>query len=170
MIIRKPIAALIYFILFCAVGLYADLAVDDAGLFIINYPAPVTRDVKESDTVAGHLKEITATCTDDTGNYMVVYWDYPSDRSVTNLSSFYEETLAGIVKSENLQVLSKSDCKAGEIDGLDCTAKFTTADAAIHIRIFLVGHRFYEITCIGPVNSENGKNALDFLNSFRVLR
>jgi hypothetical protein len=87
-----------------------------------------------------------------------------------NLPEFYQKTLNLTIADQNLKLISQSVCKAGEVEGLDYVASFTTAKAIVHARIFLVGHRSYVVQYVGPVDSENSKNALDFLNSFRVLR
>ena len=91
--------------------LHADLTVDDVGGFLVNYPATVTHDTKKADTVMGKVSEHTTTCTNEAGYYGIIYCDLESDKSVTNLPGFYQEMLDLTVKSEKLQLLSKTDFK-----------------------------------------------------------
>jgi hypothetical protein len=65
---------------------------------------------------------------------------------------------------------SSNECKSGDVSGWEYTLVAKDGSMAGHVRSFFVGDRLFQIMYLGPVGSENGKECMHFLDSFRLLR
>ncbi|MSU46008.1 MAG: hypothetical protein EXS42_02485 [Lacunisphaera sp.] len=103
--------------------------------------------------------------------YILAYNDYPSG-SIAKLDreKTYSDIINGLVDSLKGMVRSNVEHKLGEVAGREYVLINKTDKFVSRTRCYFVGDRLYQIMYMGPIGTENDKEALHFLDSFRLLR
>ena len=152
--------------------LRAEPMVDDPGRFAVDMPQPVKRDTSEINSGLG--KGTMHLFSNDGPNstaYILGYNDYPAG-SIAKLDreKVYGDIIKGVVDSLKGVVRSNVEHKLGEVAGREYILVNETDKFVARTRCYLVGDRLYQIMFMGPPGTENSKEALQFLDSFRLLR
>jgi hypothetical protein len=152
--------------------LRAEPLVDDPGRFAVDMPQPVKRDTSEINSGLG--KGIMHLFSNDGPNstaYILSYNDYPAG-SIAKLDQekTYGDIIKGVVDSLKGVVRSNVAHKLGDAAGHEYILVNEKDKFVSRTRCYFVGDRLYQIMYLGPIGTENSKEALRFLDSFRLLR
>ncbi|HKB57728.1 MAG TPA: hypothetical protein VKC51_09070 [Lacunisphaera sp.] len=152
--------------------LRAEPLVDDPGRFAVDMPQPVKRDTSEINSGLG--KGIMHLFSNDGPNstaYILSYNDYPAG-SIAKLDreKVYGDIIKGVVDSLKGVVRSNVAHKLGDAAGHEYILVNEKDKFVSRTRCYFVGDRLYQIMYLGPIGTENSKEALRFLDSFRLLR
>lgn len=146
-----------------AVSARADTTIDDDGHFAARFPGPTERKSIVSDTDAGRVTMHIVLTNTGTNAYSVSYYDIPASAAVS---------VGGGAKraAENIngKVRSEKTCKLGDVDGLEVIVDVPSAEMVSRMRLYIVDGRFFQVVYFGPAGSESTKDALAFLDSFRL--
>ncbi len=153
------------------VGLRAELVLDDAGRFAIDMGAPQAR--QEREATSGLGKTVLHLLTHDGENtgFLVGYNDYPAG-SVAKLdvAATYKTVMQGVLDSMNATANFTNDHQLGDIKGIEYGFTDKEGKLAGRVRTYFVGDRLYQVMYLGAPGTENGKESLHFLDSFRLVR
>ncbi len=152
--------------------LRAEPLVDEPGRFTVDMPQPVERSTSEINSGLG--KGIMHLFSNDGPNstaYILGYNDYPAG-SIAKLDreKVYGDVIKGVVDSLKGVVRSNVEHKLGEVAGWEYILVNEANKFVARTRCYLAGDRLYQIMYMGPIGTENSKEALQFLESFRLLR
>lgn len=154
-------------------ALRAEITVDDAGRFAVDIALPVKRSNAEADSGLGKtvLHLLTHDGENSTG-FILGYNDYPAG-SIAKLDpdKTYDNIINGVVGNFKGGVLrTKGAHTLGDATGREYFLDSEPLKLVGRVRCYLVGDRLYQIMYLGPPGTENGAEALHFLDSFRLLR
>ncbi len=154
-----------------AVAGRAGETVDAEGRFAATFPASVKRSSQFLDTVLGRVTMHQVYTDQGTTSCLVIFTDYPAGGVARSggVSTVYANAAQGAVKSVNGTLLSQAECKLGDLTGMDLVVDAPQQKEVAHARYFIVGDRFFQEIFVGPPGAESGKEALAFLDSFRLL-
>jgi hypothetical protein len=155
-----------------AVATRADTTVDDAGRFAANFPGPIKRSSQPVDTTAGKI-DMNMVYTDAGAvDYMVIYCDYPAGSVARSggRSAVLNNAAKGAVENVKGTIRTKNDFRLGDVLGLEIIADMPDSKLVARARFFVVGDRLFQVLYVGLPDTEIGKDCLDFIDSFRLLR
>ncbi len=152
--------------------LRADPMVDDPGRFAVDIPQPVERTTQEVNS--GFGKGTMHLVSHDGANstaYILGYNDYPAGSiAKVDREKTYDDIIKGVVDTLKSVARSNVGHKLGDVAGREYIAVNEADKFVARVRCYLVGDRLYQIMYLGPLDSENNKEALKFLDSLRLLR
>jgi hypothetical protein len=135
--------------------------------FSAAFPCPSETTTTPMPTKAGPGTVIRLQCESDSV-YEVNINDFPKGYSL-NADEEYKEGIDGVTSSAHGTVRQTTNYTLGAVTGRDAIMDLPgDQPIAVHIRIFVVGQRMYELLYIGAPGTENGNAALAFLNSFKL--
>jgi hypothetical protein len=122
-------------------------------------------------TAAGNVKMTAYSCATRDGEFFVAVADYPA-RSITrkSVAAAYAGAIDGAANSVNGKIRRVAPYTLGNITGRDFLIDMKAKKQTAHFRVFYVRNRQFQLAFIGPTGRENGKNGLNFLNSFRLKK
>jgi hypothetical protein len=134
--------------------------------FSAKFPCKVESSTQPVATQVGTITIATYGC--QTGfpaaGYMVLATDTPPDSTFS-----YEGAAAGAARNVNGKVRTSAPIQLGDVTGREVVIDITDKNEVGRTRIFLVGHRVYQVMCVTPPNGETGKPCVDFLDSFKLV-
>jgi len=120
-------------------------------------------------TDAGSVVMTSYSC--DTGDmsYFVAIIDYPTGTfTPEKVDNAYAGAVNGEATSAKGTIRSVEPFTLGAVTGRDALIDVAESHQTFHSRLFLVGDRLYQVLFVAPTGQENGKDSLDFLNSFAL--
>jgi hypothetical protein len=103
-------------------------------------------------------------------NYYVSYSDYsPGSLAETAPDQAYANIVSSTVAGVHGKLRSSTPFQLGNVTGREVVIDVPSQGQVARERLFLAGSRLFQVVYGGPPGSENGKSALDFLNSFKLL-
>ncbi len=150
----------------------AESLVEDSGRFVVNIPAPYERTVADVPTAAGNVKNYQFIHTADANACSVQYADYPAGSVAKNGGAGItcDRILEGARESFKATIRSKAEHRLGDVIGRDCIMDSAEGKWTLRERAYVVGDRAYQVMYMCSTGAENSKEALQFLDSFRLLR
>jgi hypothetical protein len=163
--------ACVLFALLAATGRADPTAVEDAdGHFAATFPAAVSRSNQILDTDAGQIIMCKAYAAQGAASFTVIYCDYPEGYvASTGAPSIFKGAAKDAADTAKGTIRSQGDCRLGDVAGLEVLIDGPNREFVERMRLYVVGDRLFQVTYTGRPNSEAGKDALDFLDSFRLL-
>ena len=152
--------------------LRAEPMVDDPGRFAVDMPQPVKRDTSEINSGLGKgTMHLFSNDGPNSTGFVLGYLDYPAG-SVAKIDQTkpYDDIIKGVVDSLKGVIRSNVAHKLGDANGREYIVDNEKDKFVARTRCYFVGDRLYQIMYLGPIGSENSKEALQFLDSFRLLR
>ena len=150
---------------------YADAYTSKEWGFSATFPGPAKQTAQPVTTAVGNVTMVSVSYRSDNTGYMISIGDFPKGTVTSRpLAQVYENTANGEAKSVKGTIRKKANFTVDGVVGRDVLIDFASNSKAAHTRIFIVGDRQFQVMFIGPSGSENGKIALDFLNSFHLVR
>ena len=144
--------------------------VDDDGHFAATFPAEVSRSNQILDTDAGQIIMCKANAAQAGASFVVIYCDYPEGYVAgTGAPGIFKAAAKDAADQAKGSVRSQSDCKLGDVAGVEVLIDGPNKGFVERIRLFAVGDRLFQVQYRGRPGSETGKDALGFLDSFRLL-
>jgi hypothetical protein len=102
------------------------------------------------------------------GSYLLNIADYPKGYTL-GADETYKAGIDGVASNAQAAVRQTGNYTLGNVMGRDAiVAMPADLHTTVHIRIFVVGLRIYDLIYAGPTGAENGSAALAFLNSFKL--
>jgi hypothetical protein len=150
---------------------YADptAVVDEDGHFAATFPAAVTRDNHILDTDAGQVIQCQVSAVQGAMSFVVIYCDYPEGYVAgTGVPAVYKSAAKDVAGNAKGTIRKQDDCKLGDTAGLEVVIDGPNRGFVQRTRLFIIGDRLFQVTYVGRPDSEGGKPALDFLDSFRL--
>jgi len=143
---------------------------DDDGHFAATFPAAVTRSNRILDLDAGQVIQCQVSVTQGAMSFVVIYCDYPEGYVAgTGAPAVRRNAAKEAADSVKGTIRKEEDCKLGGTAGLEVLIDAPGRGLVQRTRLFIVGDRLFQVTYVGRPDSEGGKPALDFLDSFRLL-
>jgi len=120
-------------------------------------------------TAVGKITMTAYSCGIGDAEYFVAVADYPA-RPITQKSvdAAYTGAINGAASSVKGKIRSIAPHVLGNITGRDVLIDVKANNKTAHLRIYYVGHRQFQAMFVSPTGQENGKDALAFLNSFKL--
>ena len=130
------------------------------------------RSQRDSRLVATPVGNITMTgysCSTKDRAYFIAVADYPTGPITRkSLDAAYTGAIKGAADSVKGRIRSVAPYALGNITGRDALIDAKAGNQTLHLRIFYVGHRQFQVMFIGPKGQENSRACLAFLNSFAL--
>lgn len=162
-------ACLVFAMLAVAVRADPTMVSDEDGHFTATFPADVSRSNRIVDTDAGQIILCKVVAAQGAASFMVIYSDYPEGYvASTGAASVYKGAVKEAADNVKGALRSQSSCKLGGVDGLEVLIDGPNREFVERARFFVVGDRLFQVAYIGKPDSETGKAATDFLDSFRL--
>jgi hypothetical protein len=118
---------------------------------------------KSTITVASH------SCEKDGALYSVAVSSFPNGFIAKKTASVaLAEAVNGAASNTHGKVRSDRPITLGKIAGHDAFIDVKEHRMAVHLRVFYVGDRQYQVMFLGPAGKETGKAATAFLDSFKL--
>jgi hypothetical protein len=145
--------------------------VDDDGHFAATFPAAVKRANRIIDKEdIGQIATFQVYTSQGAVAFKVAYNDYPEGYvASTGAAAVYKGAAKEAADIAKGTIRGEDNCKLGSVGGLEVVIDGPDRGFVERIRLYLVGDRLFEVAYVGPPDSEAGKAALDFLDSFRLL-
>ena len=171
----------VVFAMLAVVGYAAEpTTVDGDGHFSANFPMAVRRANRIVDKDFGQVttcqvswkgfRAIQVYTAHGSVAFMVVYSDYPTDYvSQTGASTICKNAAKELADGAKGTIRSTTEHKLGTIAGIEVVIDGPSGGFVEVARFYAVGERLFQVTYVGPPESETGRDALAFLNSFRIL-
>jgi hypothetical protein len=149
---------------------WGDVLSDREGRFMANFPGRAATALQTIATDTGPvIAHIYEHRNPQGAVYTIAYSDYPQGAMIrTSPEGVYEGVINGAMGQTGGTLKSSTAITSDGISGRE--AVFDTRDTAIRARFFLRGDRLYQIAYQGSPGSETGREAVGFLDSFRILR
>ena len=145
--------------------------VDNDGHFAANFPAAVKRAnrIVDRDDI-GQIATFQVYASLGAVAFMVSYSDYPEGYvASTGAAAVFKGAAKEAADSAKGTIRSQDNCKLGNVGGLEVVIDGADRGSVQRIRLYAVGDRLFQVMYAGPPDSEAGKAAVDFLDSFRLL-
>jgi hypothetical protein len=144
--------------------------VDEDGHFSATFPAAVRRANRIVDKDIGQIVTFQVYTHQGAVAYMVTYNDYPEGYVAgAGAAAVYKNAAKEAAENANGTIRGQDNCKLGDVAGLEVVIDGPDRGFVERMRLFVVGNRLFQVTYLGPPDSEASKPALDFLDSFRLL-
>lgn len=106
----------------------------------------------------------------DGASFVVSYVDYPTGAlAQKSLDQAFQDIIDGTVGNVQGALRTASPIALGGTTGREVLIDVPAQNVAVHERIFLVGDRLYQVMYGGPKGTESAKDAMAFLDSFKLL-
>jgi hypothetical protein len=163
--------AFILSVLLAATGRADPAVVEDAdGHFAATFPAAVSRSNQIIDMDAGQVILCRTYAAQGAEFFTVIYCDYPEGYvASTGAAAIYKDMAKDAADKAKGTIRSQGDCKLGDVAGLEVLIDGPNRVSVERMRLYVVGDRLFQVTFTGRPNSEAGKDAQGFLDSFRLL-
>jgi hypothetical protein len=103
-------------------------------------------------------------------SFIVSYVDYPAGTlAQKSLDQAFQDIIDGTVGNVQGALRTASSIALGGTAGREVLIDVPAQNVAVHERIFLVGDRLYQVMYGGPKGTESAKEAMAFLDSFKLL-
>jgi hypothetical protein len=143
---------------------------DNDGHFAANFPSAVRRANRIVDKDIGQIVTFQVYASQGAVAFMVTYSDYPEGYVVkAGAAAFFKDAAKEAAEAAKGTIRGEDNCKLGDVAGLEVVIDGPDRAYVQRMRLYVVGDRLFQVTYIGPPDSEAGKAALDFLDSFRLL-
>jgi len=143
---------------------------DNDGHFAASFPSAVRRGNRIVDKEIGQIATFQVYASQGAVAFMVTYSDYPDGYvAKTGAATVYRDAAKGAAEDAKGTVRGEENCKLGDVAGLEVVIDGPDRGYVERMRLYVVGDRLFQVTYVGPPDSEAGKAALDFLDSFRLL-
>jgi hypothetical protein len=143
---------------------------DNDGHFAANFPAAVKRANRIVDKDIGQIATFQVYVSQGGVAFIVTYSDYPEGYvAKTGAATVYKDAAKEAAGNAKGTIRGEDNCKLGDVGGLEAVIDGPDRGYVERVRIYVVGDRLFQVTYVGPPDSEAGKPALDFLDSFRLL-
>jgi hypothetical protein len=151
---------------------WGDVLNDRDGRFSANFPGRPTPSLQTVTTDAGPtIAHIFENHGPQGAIYTVVYSDYPAGAMSTKTpDGVYEGAINGVMGETGGTLKSSTAVTAGGVPGREAVIDAPQRKTMFRVRFFLSGDRLYQVAYEGPPGSETGKDAVAFLDSFRIPR
>ena len=140
------------------------------GAFAISMPTPPVIEKHVVDTNSGLIvTHIILAKTGPSIAYAVVYCEYPQDALFCIAPEKYLNTASDqMVRKMNGDLISESQILLDGFPGKEI--KMTIPNGILHLKLYAVGKRSYQIYAVALNDSASHADALKFLTSFRLLK
>lgn len=151
---------------------WGDVVSDRDGRFSVDFPGKASESIETVPTKAGTAKvHVFSVKGAGRTTYTALYSDYPAGSiGRSPADAIYEGAINGAVSQAGGTVESKTKITNSGIAGREAIFDSPDKAEAMRVRYFLVGDRLYQVAYHGPRGSEDGKNATEFLDSFKIVR
>jgi hypothetical protein len=144
--------------------------VDNDGHFAANFPAAVRRANRIVDKDIGQIATFQVYTHQGAVAFMVTYSDYPEGYVAgAGAAAVCKGAAKEAAESAKGTVRGEDNCKLGDVGGLEAVIDGPDWAFVERMSLYVVGDRLFQVAYVGPPDSEAGKTALDFLDSFRLL-
>ncbi len=138
--------------------------------FRVTFPCQSGLSSQTADTAAGRIVLTYYSCGDDKAAFMVVVNDYPAGLiKQDDIATHYAGAVNGMAEEVKGTVRNVGVYSLANIDGREAVIDVPDKHGAVKSRIFLVGDRLYQATCIGDAGIEAGTDCKAFLDSFTLV-
>lgn len=149
---------------------YADTFTSKEWGFSATFPGSANQTAEPVKTAVGNVTMVSVYYVSDNTYYGVLFADFPKGAITSRpLAQVYKNTAIGEAKNPKGTIRKITDFTVDGVVGRDVLIDHESNSRA-HTRIFIISDRQFQVIFVGPSGSENGKAALDFLNSFHLLR
>ena len=144
--------------------------VDTDGHFSAKFPDAVTRNNAIVDKGDAQVVVSQISATQGASAFEVTYIDYPEGTVAQSGVAAVLKDAAGTMAANTKGIVRwTSPSKTAGIDGIEVLIDASGRSHVLRARLFAVGDRVFEVSYDGPRDSEAGKAAVSFLDSFRIL-
>jgi hypothetical protein len=136
---------------------------DDAGKFVVSFPAEPKHSTANDRSNLGPHVLVTWAVAEPERNWSVTYVDYP-----VTPERDYDRNVEGLITRVNGTLVRQHDLA---ISGVPAREALVAAGGMMaRQRLVLVDGRLYMLMYVGPAGTETSPEVDSFLNSFRLLR
>jgi hypothetical protein len=171
---RVPVKRIVLFLLFALMvnPVHAEWKeyTISTGAFAISMPTSPVIESHAVDTGSGPIDtQIVLAKTDPSVAYAMVYCEYPQDALFCIAPEKYLNTASHrMVEKMNGDVISESHILLDGFPGREI--KMTVSNGILHLKLYAVGKRSYQIYAVALNDRTAHKEARRFLSSFRLLK
>jgi len=122
-------------------------------------------------TAAGNVTMTSYSCGTHDAGYFLAIADYPPGTiNQKSIDVAYTGAINGAAGTVKGKIRNVAPYVLGKITGRDALIDLKRSHRTVHLRVFYVRDRQFQLTYIGPTGQENSKACLDFLNSFALKK
>jgi hypothetical protein len=148
--------------------------VDSAeGRFSVSMPSKPEQGERDVDSAVGKLKLHTFGASNDVGQFMVSYADYPTEAaSAAQQESVLDGVRGGVLKGLQAELISETKVSTKGYPGRELRATKVTEGAEIVFswKIFLVGRRLYQMAVATVKAEAESPDIQKFFISFQLTQ
>jgi hypothetical protein len=108
-------------------------------------------------------------CEKDSALYYVVASTFPKGFIAKKTAkAAFADAIGGAAANVKGTIRADKPITLAGVAGHDALIDLKDKKAAVHLRVFFVGDKQYQVMVVGPAGQENGKAAMGFLESFKL--
>lgn len=135
------------------------------------FPCQTKQEIQSVKTPIGAVPVTTRTCTKAEFVYSLVVSEYPKGFiAKRTAAAALQDAIQGAAENVQGTVRTNTSVYLGEVAGREARIEVTPDNAVVHVRVFFVGDRQYQVMAMSTIKSADAKPVTDFLGSIRVTQ
>ncbi|MDE2181456.1 MAG: hypothetical protein KGJ78_00390 [Alphaproteobacteria bacterium] len=134
-----------------------------------SFPCQTKQAKQPVKTPIGNIPVTTYRCSAGDYAYYVAISDYPKSYiAKRTIAASLQDAITGASDNVKGHVRSNHPFDLGKAPGRDAVIDVSSDKMTVHMRVFFVGDRQYQVMVLAPEKAENAKPVTDFLGSVKI--